>query len=188
MKLRPIIALLSLLICSFQAKAQFTGIGQSGPPGFNMNQNNNQNDTTSGPVVKKEPYPLRRYFKSLAGKDSMNITRMWAGSFIIPGSAQLYNKQYWKIPVVYASVGGFIYAGYKSNLKWLGTAEVKYKTTRDLFYLGAALSYWGSVIDGVSNFRYHKKVLPARASLYSAMLPGLGQLYNGDYWKIPIIY
>ncbi|GEM_PF-190306 len=29
---------------------------------------------------------------------------------------------------------------------------------------------------------------PAKASLYSAILPGLGQTYNGNYWKVPIIY
>ncbi len=29
---------------------------------------------------------------------------------------------------------------------------------------------------------------PERAGLYSAVLPGLGQAYNGKYWKIPIIY
>ncbi len=29
---------------------------------------------------------------------------------------------------------------------------------------------------------------PRRASLYSAVLPGLGQAYNGRFWKIPIIY
>ena len=29
---------------------------------------------------------------------------------------------------------------------------------------------------------------PARAAFYSAILPGLGQAYNGKYWKIPIIY
>ena len=27
-----------------------------------------------------------------------------------------------------------------------------------------------------------------RAGLYSAILPGLGQLYNRQYWKIPVIY
>jgi hypothetical protein len=29
---------------------------------------------------------------------------------------------------------------------------------------------------------------PVRAGWYSAILPGLGQAYNGKYWKIPIIY
>lgn len=29
---------------------------------------------------------------------------------------------------------------------------------------------------------------PLKAALYSAILPGLGQAYNGQYWKIPLIY
>ena len=29
---------------------------------------------------------------------------------------------------------------------------------------------------------------PKKASLYSALLPGLGQAYNKKYWKIPVVY
>ena len=29
---------------------------------------------------------------------------------------------------------------------------------------------------------------PGLASLYSAVLPGLGQAYNKSYWKIPVVY
>ena len=30
--------------------------------------------------------------------------------------------------------------------------------------------------------------IPKKAILYSAILPGLGQVYNRQYWKVPIIY
>ncbi len=180
--------LLLLTVISYNSTAQVTGqMQQVRPPGAPGNPQQNQTDTNYV-YNRKPPYTLKRYFKSLAGKDSMNINRMWAGSLILPGSAQLYNKEYWKIPVIYGAIGGFAYAGYRNNTLWHETGDPGYKNARNLFYLGAALSYWGSVMDGISNYKYHKDVLPARASLYSAMLPGLGQIYNGDYWKVPIFY
>jgi len=29
---------------------------------------------------------------------------------------------------------------------------------------------------------------PSRAAFYSAVLPGLGQIYNKRYWKVPLVY
>lgn len=38
------------------------------------------------------------------------------------------------------------------------------------------------------DYKEYDPLAPARAAFYSAVLPGLGQAYNGKYWKIPIAY
>lgn len=40
----------------------------------------------------------------------------------------------------------------------------------------------------IHNLWSHDPHSVGRAALYSAVLPGLGQAYNGKYWKIPIVY
>ena len=34
----------------------------------------------------------------------------------------------------------------------------------------------------------YNPLTPATAAFYSAILPGLGQVYNKDYWKLPFVY
>ncbi|WP_081912639.1 DUF5683 domain-containing protein [Salegentibacter sp. Hel_I_6] len=38
------------------------------------------------------------------------------------------------------------------------------------------------------DYKPYNALAPAKAAFYSAILPGLGQAYNGRYWKIPLVY
>lgn len=38
------------------------------------------------------------------------------------------------------------------------------------------------------NSNYFNPLSPAKAAFYSAILPGLGQLYNKKYWKAPVVW
>jgi hypothetical protein len=43
-------------------------------------------------------------------------------------------------------------------------------------------------LDNIETIETVSKLDPNKAAMYSAVLPGLGQAYNKDYWKIPVIY
>ncbi len=45
-----------------------------------------------------------------------------------------------------------------------------------------------SLVEKKKNYKPYDPLAPARAAFYSAVLPGLGQAYNGKYWKIPLVY
>ncbi len=138
--------------------------------------------------------------------DSLKTTRVWHLSMVLPGSGQFINRQYWKIPVFYSGMGSMAYFGYRVNLDYLnlksnfnpasciaGTIcyqqeqiELK-RLERNLFYSGAAAFYLASVADAVF-VHAGIKHSPATATILSTIVPGLGQVYNGSIWKVPIVY
>jgi hypothetical protein len=165
----------------------------------------------------------KSFIRGLQGKDSLSMSKVLFGTMILPGYGQAYNRDYWKIPVLYAGVGGGIASGLYFNSKvndaiharnmlnyaqsagfpesvmtdyinkYQKTADSydTYKRNRNMSYIGAGMFYLAGAIDAVASYKTDKinnPISPQRATLYSALLPGLGQAYNGDYWKIPIIY
>lgn len=59
------------------------------------------------------------------------------------------------------------------------------------FGLKAQISLSDSIFlnrDAIETFQSQSTLDPNRAAFLSAVLPGLGQAYNNQYWKIPLIY
>lgn len=97
-------------------------------------------------------------------------------SAILPGLGQAYNKKYWKLPIIYAGLGGFTYMfvanneqynDYRQALKYsanhsnssvavygrvysqsqLQTQKLYYRKYRDFAAIGVAIIYVLNIID-----------------------------------------
>ena len=182
---------------------------------FTQNYNEYSDSTATADSVDKL-FSFKEFFGGLAHKNEIKIGTMFAGSVIFPGTAQIYNRQYWKLPVIYGSIGALAGTGGYYLHKYNKTQKVydsfmaeknAFETSRGIPYpfeapaldtrsqtmgtwllIGAGLAYWGSLMDGVVNFKSEKEPNPGRATIYSILFPGLGQIYNGELFKVPIYW
>ena len=143
--------------------------------------------------------------------DSMGLSRVCWLSLPLPGFGQIYNKQYWKLgvlyPVVGASLGMFIhenkqykplkaeYDQYLIDHGYFRTPELdKIQTqlirhnTRQQIYAGIAIAtYLYFIGDAAINYSTNEVSKVKKATTLSTIFPGAGQIFNKSYWRVPIV-
>ena len=162
-----------------------TGGTVTGPPGAETGTTSASDTTAVTDTV--QGFSIRKLVRGYAGRDTLTPGYLLLGTALVPGAAQMHNHDWWKVPVVYAGIGGGVYGGIWCNRQYHLTGETKYKYLRTAGYAAAGLFYWAQMLDGVACFKTDfRPPVPAKSTLYSLLLPGLGQANNGDWWKIPI--
>jgi hypothetical protein len=154
---------------------------------------NEPGDTLSRSDSVAKLFSFKEFFGGLAHKNTLKIGTMTAGSAVFIGASQIYNKDYWKLPIIYGGIGalagtGGYYLHRYNTPRNTSSFNPKDKRTGTLLLAGAGLVYWGALIDGAVNYQSAKEPDPGRATIYSALLPGLGQIYNGELFKVPIYW
>lgn len=143
--------------------------------------------------------------------DSMGLSKMCWLSLPLPGFGQIYNKQYWKLgilyPVVGTTLGLFIhenkqykpikaeYDQYLVDHGYMRTKELDAiqtrmirSNTRQQIYAGLAIAtYIYFIGDAAVNYTTNDVSKVKKATTLSTICPGAGQIFNKSYWRVPIV-
>lgn len=142
--------------------------------------------------------------------DSMGLSKVCWISMALPGYGQIYNKQYWKLPILYGTLGAGIALFVNENRKYkplasqyesltgispirtpeldaLHTKMLRSNTRRQIYAGAAIASYIYFIGDAAINYSTNDVSQVKKATTLSCIFPGAGQIYNKSYWKVPFV-
>ena len=142
--------------------------------------------------------------------DSMSLRRVCMTSVVLPGFGQIYNKQYWKLPILYGTVGASLGLCLWSNSKYkplkaeydritdqsmlrtpklnaLQSQMVKYNTMKQIFMISTIASYIYFIGDACVKYNTNEVSSVNKATSLAMICPGAGQVYNKSYWRVPLV-
>ena len=143
--------------------------------------------------------------------DSSSLSKVCLTAAVLPGYGQIYNKQYWKLPILYGTMGTSIglWAHFGSEyrplkrqydamllngmsrteeLNALQSKMIRTNTSKQIFMLTTAASYIYFLGDAALNYSTNEVSSVKKATTLSLICPGAGQIYNKSYWRAPIVW
>ena len=176
MKFLRCIAVALLLLAAVQAPVWGQFKSEAFSNGFGDSEDVSPEDSV------ESLFSFKEFFAGMGHKKELKVGTLFAGSVMMIGSQQIYEQKYWKLPVVYGGLAATVAGGVLNRTVWDN------KKVSNYCFAAAGLVYWGTLLDGVVNYPTDNPHHPGKAALYSVLCPGLGQAYNGEYWKIPVYW